>query len=58
MKSQGTTIVTIAIGTGMQNNPELRGLTSPPVDRNMIEVGDYETLYRVPQVLVAPLCTG
>lgn len=56
IKRDGTTIITVAVG--LSSNAELTGLTSPPVSENLIYVDDYEALYRLSAVIVAPLCTG
>ncbi|XP_025106489.1 collagen alpha-3(VI) chain-like isoform X11 [Pomacea canaliculata] len=55
IKRDGTTIITVAVG--LSSNAELTGLTSPPVSENLIYVDDYEALYRLSAVIVAPLCT-
>ena len=56
LKAMGVTIVTVAIG--VTDNSELRGLTSPPVDKNLIEVTDFNALHKISELIVAPLCTG
>ncbi|CAG5124868.1 unnamed protein product [Candidula unifasciata] len=55
VKSTGATIVTVAIG--IQDNSELQGLTSPPVQDNIIEVTDFDDLHTLSHFIVAPLCT-
>uniref|UniRef100_A0A0B7ART5 Collagen alpha-3(VI) chain n=2 Tax=Arion vulgaris TaxID=1028688 RepID=A0A0B7ART5_9EUPU len=55
IKASGTTIVTVAIN--LVNNHELRGITSPPIEDNLIEVTDFESLNRLSHVIVSPLCT-
>lgn len=56
IKSGGTTIVTVAVG--LDDNHELRGLTSPPVEDNMLSVTSFEDLQQLSQIIVTPLCSG
>lgn len=56
IKSAGTTIITVAIG--LEKNFEIQGMTSPPLDDNIIEVTDFDGLSRLSRLIVAPLCSG
>ncbi|XP_076459446.1 LOW QUALITY PROTEIN: uncharacterized protein LOC143292771 [Babylonia areolata] len=55
IKRTGTSIITVAVG--LASNPELRGLTSAPIDANLIHVDDFEALGYLSTQIVAPLCT-
>ncbi|CAG5136835.1 unnamed protein product, partial [Candidula unifasciata] len=55
IKAAGATIVTVAIG--LEKNYEIQGLTSPPLDENIVEVTDFDGLSRLSRLIVAPLCS-
>ena len=57
LKSAGVTIITVAVGFTSET-AELVGLTSPPVSENLIYVTDYESLDKLKDQLIDPLCTG
>lgn len=57
LKSAGVTIITVAVGFTSETS-ELVGLTSPPVSQNLIYVEDYESLDKLKDQLIDPLCTG
>ena len=56
IKRAGTSIITVAVG--LSNNQELVGLTSAPVQDNLMFVDDFEALHRLSDQIVAPLCSG
>lgn len=55
IKNMGTTIITVAIG--LEDNTELRGMASQPIQDNMIEVMDFEGLGQLSHTIVTPLCS-
>uniref|UniRef100_A0A0B7BC59 Uncharacterized protein n=1 Tax=Arion vulgaris TaxID=1028688 RepID=A0A0B7BC59_9EUPU len=55
LKSIGVTIISVAIG--LEDQSELRGLTSPPVEDNLIEVSNFEDLRKLSHLIVKPLCS-
>ena len=57
LKSAGVTIITVAVGFTSET-AELVGLTSPPVSENLIYVTDYESLDKLKDQLIDPLCSG
>lgn len=57
LKDTGATLITIAVGF-TSDSAELRGLTSEPVQSNLIKVDDYNSLDVLKDKLVTPLCTG
>ena len=50
-------MITVAVGFTSETS-ELVGLTSPPVSENLIYVEDYESLGKLRDQLISPLCTG
>ena len=56
LKNRGTSIITIAVG--LSANAELVGLTSEPLSDNLLYVDDFETLHRLSDQIVGPLCSG
>lgn len=57
LKATGATIITVAVGFTSETS-ELVGLTSPPVIENLIYVSDYESLDKLKDQLIDPLCSG
>lgn len=56
LKNAGVTIITVAVGFTSETT-ELVGLTSAPVSQNLIYVTDYESLDKLKDQLIDPLCT-
>ncbi|WAR09891.1 CO6A6-like protein [Mya arenaria] len=51
----GVTIITLAVGFTSETS-ELVGLTSPPISENLVYTEDYESLSKVKDKLIEPLC--
>jgi len=56
-QTDGVAMITVAVGFTSETS-ELVGLTSPPVSENLIYVEDYESLGKLRDQLISPLCTG
>ena len=57
LKAAGIVIVTVAIGVESETS-ELVGLTSTPVNENLMYAEDYGSLGKLKDELIEPLCTG
>ncbi|XP_052813417.1 uncharacterized protein LOC128240703 isoform X7 [Mya arenaria] len=55
LKAAGVTIITLAVGFTSETS-ELVGLTSPPISENLVYTEDYESLSKVKDKLIEPLC--
>ncbi|KAK3083543.1 hypothetical protein FSP39_025167 [Pinctada imbricata] len=56
LKSTGVTMITVAVGFA-QRTTELIGLTSKPINDNLVRVENYDALHNLKDKLVAPLCS-
>lgn len=56
-QADGVAMITVAVGFTSETS-ELVGLTSQPISENLIYVEDYESLGKLRDQLVEPLCTG
>ncbi|XP_052234869.1 uncharacterized protein LOC127847186 [Dreissena polymorpha] len=56
LKAAGVSIITLAVGFTSETS-ELVGITSEPVQKNLIYIENYESLGKVKEQLISPLCT-
>ena len=57
MKREGITVLTLAVGF-THTTAELKGMTSQPVNENLLLADDFLALSHLKDNIVRPICTG